>query len=270
MENSDEESVKAEIVDLDKTAAIFDLEEDETTVKSRRFPSIHSKSSVLKGIIQSLPLVIGYLPVATAYGILAQDIGLSFLATVLMSFIVYAGSAQFIAISMMATGQTVLSIVLTTFIVNMRHLLFSTSIAPYLSQWKLWQRILFGAELTDEAFAFHSTRYQEHKPHFSQDVATNITTQFSWIAGSALGYGAGSLFTDIKVFGLDFALPAMFIALLIIFLKNRWMIYVSLITGGITLLLIVYGYKTWAVILAASLGATIGMALELWKTRRSS
>jgi len=269
--HSDEETVKSEIVKLKQTAPILDIiEDDEETVKSIKYPFIKASSPISKGIIQALPIVIGYIPLSFAYGVMAQDIGLSFFATILMSIIVFAGSSQYIAVGMMAANQPVFSIVFTTFIVNLRHLLLSTAISPYLSKWSSLQRILFATELTDEAFALHSTRFVDHPSNPQQNIATNTTAHLSWIFGSFLGFVVGSLLTDIKIFGLDFALAAMFIAMLIMQIKDRLMVLISLLSGVFAVFLYVWGFKTWSVIIASILGATIGMLCELWKTRLSS
>ncbi|MBE0685146.1 MAG: AzlC family ABC transporter permease, partial [Anaerolineaceae bacterium] len=162
-----------------------------------------------------MPIVLGYLPIGFAYGVLAINAGLSIIQTILMSIIVYAGSAQLIAVSLFAQAIHPLSIIATTFIVNLRHMLMSAALAPYMRNWKSYQVSLFSFELTDESFGVHSLRFDrgENKP--KSTMLINLICQSAWVLGSFLGAVAGNLIQDVRPFALDYALPAMFIALLI-------------------------------------------------------
>lgn len=228
---------------------------------------VDGNSPVGRGMLQAMPVVMGYIPVGFAFGVLADQANLSLTATLLMSLIVYAGSSQLIAAGLFAAGQPMLSIVFTTFIVNLRHLLMAAAVAPYLSRWPKVQRLLFATELTDETFAIHSMQFGAGVPPQAQVFATNVTSHLGWIVGSLLGYVAGSLLTDVKPFGLDYALPAMFIALLLMQIQNRKMIVVAIFSGAVAVLLHLVGVKTWAVILATVIGATFGVVIENWKRR---
>lgn len=258
-EIKDEETVKTQMVPLKRTSLLI-----------AKFAVLRGKSSFYKGMIQALPIVVGYIPLAFAYGVMAQDVGLTLLATLLMSALVYAGSSQYIAVGMFATSQPMFSIVLTTFIVNLRHLLLCTAIVNHFSKWSLFKRILFATQLTDEVFAVHTTWFSNHKANLKQNFATNIIAHSSWILGSYLGFVAGSALTDIKVYGLDYALSALFIALLIMQIKDRLMVLIALFSGSFALFFTVWEFQTWSIILAAILGATLGMVFELWTKRASS
>ena len=94
-----------------------------------------TSAAVFKGVRRALPIVLGYVPIGFAYGVLAGKSGISAANTVLMSLIVFAGSAQFIAVGLFASGSGPAVVILTTFVVNLRHLLMAASLAPYLSKW---------------------------------------------------------------------------------------------------------------------------------------
>jgi 4-azaleucine resistance transporter AzlC len=222
---------------------------------------------VWRGVLQALPVVLGYLPIGFAFGVLAGQGHLSLTATLLMSLIVYAGSSQLIAAGLFASGVPLLSIVFTTFIVNLRHLLMSAALAPYLARWKTRDRMLFAAELTDETFALHSLQFQQEVPSKRQVFATNVTSHLAWILGSWLGHAAGTLLTDVKPYGLDYALPAMFVALLLLQIRDRVMVWVALFAGSLAVLLHLSGGKTWSVILATVIGACFGVVVERWKKK---
>jgi 4-azaleucine resistance transporter AzlC len=182
-----------------------------TEIQSSSLP----KSAWGHTISTAMPVVLGYLPIGFAYGVLAINAGLSIFQIVLMSIIVYAGSSQLIAVSLFPQAVHPLSIIATTFIINLRHLLMSAALAPHLSEWNKRQVALFSFELTDESFGVHSLRFDRGENQPKPTITINIICQSAWILGSFLGAVAGNLIQDVRPFALDYALPAMFIALLI-------------------------------------------------------
>lgn len=210
------------------------------------------------------PIVMGYVPVGAAFGVLAHKTGLSLLNTVLMSAMVFAGSAQLIAVAMFAAGMSPLSIIATTFVVNLRHLLMTASLSPHLKSWKKWQLGLFAYEVTDESFALHSARYGRGDTSKPISFMVNAIAHVSWCIASWLGYMTGSAIPDIKPLGVDYALPAMFIALLAMQVKNGLHVFVAGFTGIASIILVQAGADQWSVIIATILGATFGLGVETW------
>lgn len=220
--------------------------------------------SCRKGVQRAMPVVLGYIPIGFAYGVLAGKGGLSATNTLLMSFIVFAGSAQFIAVGLFASGAGVAAVILTTFIVNLRHLLMAAALAPFLSKWKKSLQAFFAFELTDETFALHSTASASLNSCTLEALAVNVTAQLSWIFGSALGIVAAGLIGDIKPFGLDYALSAMFIGLLVGQCLDRIRLLTAIIAGIVATLLYLLGLQQSYVIVAAVISATIGLGIEQW------
>jgi 4-azaleucine resistance transporter AzlC len=220
---------------------------------------------MLAGVSRAMPIVLGYVPVGLAYGVLARKAGLSIANTLLMSVLVYAGSAQLIAVGLFAASVSPVSIVLTTFVVNLRHLLFSAALSPYLQHWKKHELAIFAYELTDETFAVHSAQFaSEGVLGRAEVLATNVTAQVSWVSGTALGILVGQVIADVKPLGLDYALPAMFIALLVLQIQDRVQIIVALLAGAASVGLLLAGLDQWHVIVATVIVATIGVVLERW------
>ncbi|WP_462323861.1 AzlC family ABC transporter permease [Desulfoplanes sp.] len=213
---------------------------------------------------QTAPIVMGYIPVGFAYGVLAQKVGLSPLNTLLMSIMVFAGSAQLIAVGLMAAGMPPLSVITTTFVVNLRHLLMSAALSPYLKSWKKWELAVFSFELTDETFALHSTRYAQGEQLKSETLCINVIAQLSWVVGTWLGMVASTLITDVEPIGLDYALPAMFIALLVAQIKERMHVLVALVAGILSVGFAMGGLDRSNVILATVVAATLGLGVERW------
>ena len=225
-------------------------------------PAHSPDQSVLQGIKQALPIIIGFLPVGFAYGVLARKSGIPELHTVLMSLIVFAGSAQFIAVSLISAGAAPITIIITTFIVNLRHMLMSAALAPHLRNWSAAKKILFGFQLTDESFALHVSRFQKGRRAPGETLALNMTGQVSWIFGTVLGVFGSTLVGDVRPLGLDYALIAMFIILLMWQTKTRLHVLIAIVAGVLSTVFALAGAGQWNVILATVAGASIGLLLK--------
>lgn len=232
--------------------------------------SAGNDSPLASAFRQALPIVLGYVPVGFAYGVLAQKSGLSGVNTVLMSVLVFAGSAQLIAVGLFAALASPLTIVATTFIVNLRHLLMSASLAPYLSSWSKTRLTLFAYQLTDETFALHAGRFAKGNTLPAETFGINVIAQSAWVGGTVLGLAASTLITDIRPIGLDYALPAMFIALLLGQIKSRLHVFVAVATGVLSTALLLAGLSQTHVLAATILGATLGLGVHKWTSTPSS
>ena len=214
------------------------------------------------GIKRAVPIVVGYVPVGIALGVLAADIGLSPFETGLMSLFVYAGSAQFIAVKLLGINASAFTIIITTFLVNLRHLLFSASLSPYFKEikQKLIPIISFG--ITDETFAVSITDVREKALSHFYFFGIYVTSYLAWIASTILGSALGSLIPDTKALGFDFALPGMFLALLCMQLKSFKNLVVALSAGFMSMLFLILIPGNWNVILATVIAAVLGVIIE--------
>ncbi len=224
----------------------------------------------INGVVRTLSVMLGYVAIGFAFGVLSQKSGLAWFNTLALSIIVYAGSAQLIAVGLFAAGVAPVSIVVTTFIVNLRHLLLSAALSPYLRGWRKRELAFFAYELTDESFAVHAAQFVTGAWSKAEAFATNITAQVSWVAGTVLGIIAGGLIGDVRPLALDYALPALFIALLVLQITDRLQIAVAVLSGLLALTLVLAGVDQWNVIIATLVSATGGVGVEQWIKRRSS
>ncbi|HPS90911.1 MAG TPA: AzlC family ABC transporter permease [Methanothrix sp.] len=222
---------------------------------------------ILQGIKAAWPICVGFLPLGFAFGVLAQKAGLDLLDIALMSMLVYAGSSQFIAVAMLSSAAAPLSIIFTTFIVNLRHFLMSSSLAVYLHGESRGFLSLFAYGVTDESFAINLARFREGGWHRYQALAVNQITNFTWIGSTILGGYAGQ-FVLAGSYGIDYALSAMFLCLLTFQLRGRIYLLTAIISGvaAIAISLVVSGNSF--VIMASILGATAGFALKRYARRR--
>lgn len=225
------------------------------------------RMETLAGIKKAMPIVLGYVPVGFAFGVLAREAGLSPLAATMMSLFVYAGSGQLIAVGMLAAGAGILSVVITCGVINLRHLLMSASLAPYMRHWPVWRKLLFGFEMTDESFALQSARFAAMRDPQRESIlpgcmaetfGINHTAHAAWIAGGFLGASFGSLLGDVSQFGLDYALPTMFIALLAPRFAERAQLAVALFAAFTAVVLALVGMTQWNIMVATIIAATVG------------
>lgn len=224
-------------------------------------------AALAKGVKRAMPIVLGYVPIGFAYGVLAGKSGISDANTLLMSLIVFAGSSQFIAVGLFASGTGPAAVILTTFVVNLRHMLMAASLAPFLSGWKKRHLAWFSYELTDETFALHSASAATLSECRLEALSLNMTAQASWVAGTILGIVASGLIGDVKPLGLDYALAAMFIGLLVGQCENRVRVITAILSGGIATLLYLAGWHQFHIIVATVAGATLGLLVEQWIKR---
>ncbi len=228
-------------------------------------------SPLAEGLRRALPIVLGYTPVGFAFGVLAVKNNIPPSLAVAMSVLMFSGSGQFVFAGMWGAGASTLSIMAAVFIVNLRYLLQSAAESPWLAGLPRFQRFLLGLGLTDETLAVHVTAFQSGwKCNLTTLFVCNQTTQIAWVGGSAIGAFCGELVTDVKPLGLDYALTAMFLALLVPQCVNRLHVLVAIFTMTLSIALKAAGMSQWNVAVATVVGASLGTALLLYKDKKDA
>jgi 4-azaleucine resistance transporter AzlC len=196
------------------------------------------------------------------YGALALDAGLSRAAAQMMSSIVFAGSAQFVTAQLVRDAAPAMVILLTIAVVNLRHMLYSASLAPYLKGLSLRWKIALSYLLTDEAYAPTVLEYERTgvKPtsHWFL-LGAGLALWTTWQFSTALGIFLGAAIPE--SWPLDFALPLTFIAMVVPNLKSSPMIAAALSAGLVALLAYALPFKL-GLIVAAIVGIAVGTILE--------
>lgn len=224
----------------------------------KKAPPGHSPA--IRGMVRAVPIILGYVPIGLAFGVLAGQAGLTVPAVLGMSVIVFAGSSQFLAVAMLSGGAGLLPTVVATFFINLRHLLLSAALSPFLKRFGPGRLAPLAHTLTDESFAVHSAGYRAGlDPPYAELLSLNLAAQLTWVISTGLGCLAGNLIPEPASLGLDFALPAMFIGLLAGWFTNARQGLVALVAGLGVVAGTLAGLSTWSVILAASIAATVGM-----------
>ena len=223
----------------------------------------------LQGIKDCLPTLFGYISIGIAFGVVGVASGLNILEVFLLSVFVYAGSAQFIFCSLYVAGAPATAIIVTVFIVNLRHLLMSFTLAPYFTRYSILRNIGFGTLMTDETFGVAVVEGAKKTWLGGRWMdGLNITAYLVWILSCTAGSVFGQYFPNPERWGLDYALVAMFIALLVLTLhhlpKTKLFHYIKLIIyvaiSMYTLTIFMPGHL--AVLFSTMIVATIGVATE--------
>jgi 4-azaleucine resistance transporter AzlC len=214
------------------------------------------------GMKAALPIVLGYLPVGVAFGLLARNAGLTPSEVGLVSLLVYAGASQFLAIEMIFKGMTWLPIVVATFFINLRHFLMSSNLSLYFRNTRFPLLGFLSAQLTDESFGVAISNLPKVKNNPPYLFGLQMTSHFAWVIGSIGGALFGP-FIKISEYGLPFALPSLFICLLVFQLKSFRHFWIMAV-AGVSSLFFKWAFQgNWYILLAALLAAGIGVVIEI-------
>lgn len=221
-------------------------------------------SEFKKGIKAELPLLVGVVPFGMIYGVLAIEAGLQSLEAQAMSVMVFAGSAQFILTQLVSAGAPALVMVVTAAIVNLRHMLYSASVAPYLRSVKPLWKLLLAYLLTDEAYAvtivhFTDSRSDPAMPRHFFLLGAGIALWTSWQLSTAAGIFLGALIP--AGWALDFTLPLIFIALVVPRITSRAALACAITAGTISVIAYLLPYRL-GLVTAALAGILVGILVE--------
>ena len=213
----------------------------------------------LYGMRAGLPVVLGYIPVGIAYAVMARQAGFSVLETCGMSLLVYAGAAEMMSVGMYAQGAAVITIITTTFILNLRHIIMSTCVNNKLKNVRTAPRLLAAFGITDEAFALFTTTPQKQAT-FPYLLGITLVTYASWNVGSLVGALASDLLPPLVTASLGVSLYAMFIGLLFPGLRgNARLLVLVIVTALMNTVLSQFIDGSWALIISTLVCAGIGV-----------
>jgi len=234
-------------------------------IMSESTPHPPSKEFLL-GARAGLPVAIGYLPIAIAFGALAIEAHLSPQEAVLMSALVFAGASQFMAVSMMLAGAGGLQIVIATLFINLRHSVMSMAVHHTVKEPKQSWRALLSFGITDETFALLTLQdakapTQANRTRFFAVGLIGIAYA-GWVVGTAIGSWGARVIPSAISDSMTIGLYAMFISLLVPHVRRS--VRVALIAGvsmALNAVLSLFISPGWAIVLATILGASFGLLL---------
>jgi 4-azaleucine resistance transporter AzlC len=226
-------------------------------------------SEFKKGLQAGISIGIGYFPIALTFGILAKTSGLSIYETVLMSLIVFAGASQYISLSLIAYGTGIVEIILTTFIVNIRHFLMSTSLNEKLDEDHLLNKLLYSFGITDETFSVVATKEGTATTGYMFGVIS--ISYSSWVIFSGVGHLIGTSLPQTLQESMGVALYAMFIGLLVPSMKKSAKVIFLAVLAAVLNSIFTMGHimaQGWAIVTATLLSAVIIETAEVIKKRQ--
>jgi 4-azaleucine resistance transporter AzlC len=219
------------------------------------------------GAKDAVPIVLGYLPLGFAFGVLASQAGMTITQATAMSVLCFTGAGQYIALGVIQAQGAVITAVMANLLVNVRYFLFTTSMVPFLKNHvNPTTASILSYGVTDETYAVAMNRYQKHTPSSGYMTGLNLTAHLGWITSTLLGAVLGSMVTNTDRFGLAFALPAMYICLLVLLITRKSDVLIALVSAGLCLLI---GYVwPWSLgnmfnmVIATLVAATLGVFIR--------
>ncbi|HEV8672691.1 MAG TPA: AzlC family ABC transporter permease [Methylomirabilota bacterium] len=214
-----------------------------------------------------VPSIVAY---GAVWGGLARQTGLSLGEVVAMCLLVSAGTAQFVALPMLASGAPPAVIVVTTYLVNLRHYLMAASLAPAFRHLSRLRLAGLAHLLSDEAYALTQARFARRPARAAYFVGCASVIYLAFYAGAVAGALLGARIPDPKRFGLDFVFPAVFLAILAQAIRAawQWAVAVAAVTVAVAIAWQVGG--TWHIaaagLSAAALGAWLAPAARAPET----
>jgi 4-azaleucine resistance transporter AzlC len=223
---------------------------------------------MMRGVRAGLPVAVGYVPMAMAFGVLATQTGLSFAQAAAMSLFVYAGASQFASLGLLAGGASAVAVILATLVLNFRHFLMSVALSRTLPLRRdgslAWAAPLgLGFGITDETFVVSSLDAHLTPPFF---LGLILTAYLAWLSGTLIGAGFSSLIPPVIARGMGVALYAMFIAILVPGVKKSWVnglvaVAGALIAWGISLTIPIVP-SGWRIVIAILVASAVGTAVK--------
>lgn len=220
------------------------------------------KHEMKEGLLVALPVIIGYLPAAMAFGLLAKNTGIPFIDTILFSMMVYAGASQFMALELIKAGVVNGSIILATFLLNLRHIMMSASLSVHFKKFDRRYLPIVAFGITDETFSVSS--FNKERLTLPFVLVFYLLSHISWWLGTIAGYLAGEVLPASLQSSLSVGLYAMFAALLFPEIKkSNQMLLLSIISAIIYTIMHYSKFFApgWDIILGIIISSSIGIII---------
>lgn len=183
-------------------------------------------------------MVLGVAPFGLIVGVSAVGIGLSAVDAAVMSALMMAGAAQLAAISLLGSAAAPWTILLTVAVINLRHVMYSASLAPWLKRYGLGSRLLMSFVMVDQTYAMSMLRFRKEDAEFARRdylLGIGLTMWANWVATTAIGALLGARVP--AGWQLDFTIPLIFLALLVPQVNDRPTLVAAVTGGGLALVL---------------------------------
>jgi len=228
---------------------------DGSTEATRKAAWRSEAAAALRAVV---PAVASMVPFALLIGFLARQNGLSTVEAMLMSGMVFAGSAQFVALDLWSWPVPVASLTLTTFIINARHILMGAAVMPHMTGWRARHAYPALFFLADEIWALSMARAGGSGLRLSYYAALAAPFYVTWITMTTLGHLMGAAIRDPARYGFDFAFTAIFLVILCALWRGRTTLrpWIASAATAVAVWYLVAG--PWYILAGGIAGAVVG------------
>lgn len=242
------------------------------TMDSTQTLKLTTTQLIWQGYRTAIPLMIGVAPFGVVFGALAVNAGLSIVQALGMSVIVLAGSSQFVAAGLIDSNTPILIIIFTTFVINLRHFLYSASLANFLKPLSTGWKALLGYMMVDEVYAVVIIQHRKRELSPGElrwyffGAGLNLITV--WWLTSVIGAALGeSKFIEDSTDVLGFTLPLIFTAIVVPLLTTRPMLFAAVVAAASAIVFNPMPHKL-GLLIAAAMGIAAGVLSEQRKQER--
>jgi predicted branched-subunit amino acid permease len=221
-------------------------------------------NELIKGFIDSIPLGISVSIYGLVYGVLGGKAGMSLFEITAMSAFVFAGASQIAFIQMFSQGANPISIILTVFIINLRHYLMAASVAPYIKDSTTKFKMLNAFFMTDESYGVTYSHFQNNKPSNLYFLGSGLNIYLFWGIAGVLGYMFGNIIPKQLNYIFDFAFAAAFISMLIPMIKDFPTVATVAASAVISILGSLYIPGKWYILIAGIGASFIGYIVSTY------
>lgn len=216
------------------------------------------------------PLCLSYIPVGLACGMLLQKVGFNVFLTALISILVFSGGAQFLVVSMLAVHASLATTVLMVFFLELRYALLGASLSQFFKAESRGRIGLFAQSMNDENYAVNYLKYStDSNWNYKKALSVNWLSLSAWTISTVAGTVFGSVI-HINTELVHFALTAMFIFMFMMQLKDRLLLFSGLLSGVLSVLLMLLFQNTFGLIVATLLASLAGYLLERQHKRKTT
>ena len=221
-----------------------------------------TRAGALAGVRRTAPLVVVAFTWGAVFGVLARQVGLTVAEAVLMSGLVFAGGSQLVAVEMWRAPLPVVEIIVTTLVVNLRHVLMGAAIHPWFKLLPPLQRYGSTYFMTDESWALTQRELADGEQDAAFLLGSGLTLFVFWVTGSWIGQTLGSVIADPAAWGLDFISVAVFTALLVGMWRGRGNWLPWLVAAGVALVAAQTLPGKWYILLGGLAGSLVGACTD--------
>lgn len=216
------------------------------------------KEQLIKGFADTLPLGISVSMYGVVYGVLGAKSGLSVFTILGLSLFVFAGASQIIAVQMLAQNCSIFSIIMTIFVVNLRHYLMAASISPHLSKVLNKMKMLNAYFMTDESYAVSYTYFKKNEASPFYFLGSGLNIYLFWGGSGVIGYFFGNIIPAQLNSIFDFAFIASFIAMLVPMIKDKPTIAAVISSAAISTFMSISIPGKWYILIAGIAASFVG------------